>query len=224
MTIISFRPPHPNPAWQREGVPPAMPAESTRNSTDEGLPSLRDYPIPLLMIRRSDRALLCGDRAMAALTLTRLFARTSRHVIRPADGKVKQRIDELVDSVMTGQTPSVLLHPLGDRARMVADGYPAGTADDIACGFIMIRELQLAPWSDEDLTEAFDLTRRQAEVALGLLHGMSLDEIARKLGIRMTTARYYLKGVYSKVGVSGRSQLISCLNGQQDQRSSATEQ
>ena len=63
----------------------------------------------------------------------------------------------------------------------------------------------------EVLAEAFQLTRREAELALALQAGCSMTETAATLGISEGTARQYLKRVFAKTGVSRQSELVGLL-------------
>ena len=63
--------------------------------------------------------------------------------------------------------------------------------------------------SPELLLGACGLTRSEQRVALCLLTGMSIQEAAVQLGIKESTARSYLKEVFSKTGIRKQSQLIS---------------
>lgn len=54
----------------------------------------------------------------------------------------------------------------------------------------------------------FDLSRREAEIALGLYDGLTLKETAKDLGIGINTAKTHLARVFEKTGVSRQQQLI----------------
>ena len=67
---------------------------------------------------------------------------------------------------------------------------------------------------DEELTGTFErcrdifgLTRAEAQVALGIMHGRSLGEIASSQGNAIATSRNLLKRVYMKTGVNRQNEL-----------------
>ncbi len=67
---------------------------------------------------------------------------------------------------------------------------------------------------DEELTGTFErcrdifgLTRAEAQVALGIMHGRSLGEIASSQGKAIATSRNLLKRVYMKTGVNRQNEL-----------------
>jgi DNA-binding CsgD family transcriptional regulator len=63
----------------------------------------------------------------------------------------------------------------------------------------------------EILTQAFALTRAEAEVAAGILSGKSLAEIATMRRVKVGTVRAYSKAVYSKTQTRGQADLTGVL-------------
>lgn len=57
----------------------------------------------------------------------------------------------------------------------------------------------------------FDLTPAEAELALLLSSGETLDEAAEKLSIRKNTARAHLRSIFSKTGVTRQTALVHVL-------------
>lgn len=53
------------------------------------------------------------------------------------------------------------------------------------------------------------LTAREREVCAAVLAGLSDQQIAEKHGISFTTVRSHLKHIYAKLGITGRTQLLS---------------
>ena len=58
---------------------------------------------------------------------------------------------------------------------------------------------------------AYGLTGKEAEIALGVAAGQSLDEIAGQLGIYVSTVRGHLKKSFQKVGVHSQAELSARL-------------
>jgi len=52
------------------------------------------------------------------------------------------------------------------------------------------------------------LTRREIEVLRLITEGLSNKEIAQKLDISLRTVKFYGTSIYSKLGISGRTQAI----------------
>ena len=64
----------------------------------------------------------------------------------------------------------------------------------------------------ELLLGAFGLTGAERRLAGGLLAGRSLEEAADEAGIRISTARGYLKAIFAKVGVRRQGELVAFIN------------
>jgi DNA-binding CsgD family transcriptional regulator len=67
-------------------------------------------------------------------------------------------------------------------------------------------------WSSADrreqLGQLFDLTPRQAGLALALSRGMSIAQAAAELGLSLESARTYSKRIYAKTGARGQADLV----------------
>ncbi|MEL6920266.1 MAG: alpha/beta hydrolase [Pseudomonadota bacterium] len=63
----------------------------------------------------------------------------------------------------------------------------------------------------ELLQFAYGLTAKEAEVAVGLIDGLSPDMIAKKSDVSIHTVRTHLKRAYEKVGVQGQTELAARL-------------
>ncbi|MDR1686968.1 MAG: helix-turn-helix transcriptional regulator, partial [Desulfovibrio sp.] len=59
---------------------------------------------------------------------------------------------------------------------------------------------------------AYDLTKREQELLLGLIRGKSLEDLARELGVALSTVRYHQTGILKKAGMSSRSKLLRCFS------------
>jgi DNA-binding CsgD family transcriptional regulator len=57
------------------------------------------------------------------------------------------------------------------------------------------------------------LTDRESQVTLAVVRGLATKELAARLRLSPHTARQHLKSVFSKLGVSSRSELAGLLMG-----------
>jgi DNA-binding CsgD family transcriptional regulator len=57
----------------------------------------------------------------------------------------------------------------------------------------------------------FDLTAREARLALALMYGGGLNEAAISMGVTYATARTHLKAIFAKTGVSRQAELVRLL-------------
>lgn len=60
----------------------------------------------------------------------------------------------------------------------------------------------------KDIAQALDLTPSEARVVHGLVDGASVEDAAKFAGVSVSTARTYLKVVFSKTGVSRQAELV----------------
>jgi two-component system, NarL family, response regulator LiaR len=54
-----------------------------------------------------------------------------------------------------------------------------------------------------------DLTEREREVLALLATGLTNVEIARRLTVRLSTVKYHLRGIYSKLGAANRAEAVA---------------
>jgi DNA-binding CsgD family transcriptional regulator len=62
------------------------------------------------------------------------------------------------------------------------------------------------------LQECFDLTCAEVKLAQSLARGLSLEEAARHLNIKMSTARTQLASIFAKTGSQRQGKLIAILS------------
>jgi DNA-binding CsgD family transcriptional regulator len=112
----------------------------------------------------------------------------------------------------TEESAAAVLHtiPLSRDAADAADTFSSAST------LLIVTHLDrpTAP-SAELLGGLFDLTPSEARVARGVMEGGSTEEIASDLGLARETVRFYLKGVFAKVGVNRQIDLLALLSGAQ---------
>jgi DNA-binding CsgD family transcriptional regulator len=64
-----------------------------------------------------------------------------------------------------------------------------------------------APLSDAALRGRFRLTRRETEVARGIVDGLSNQELADRMGVSYFTARNHVERLLGKLGVGSRARV-----------------
>ena len=57
------------------------------------------------------------------------------------------------------------------------------------------------------------LTKKELLVFENLLHGMKTSEMATKLDVTLPTIKFHLKNIYSKLGISGRREIVKVIQG-----------
>jgi DNA-binding CsgD family transcriptional regulator len=73
----------------------------------------------------------------------------------------------------------------------------------------VILELARPPELDPVIVQAFDLSRREAEITQLVARGLSTAEISARLFISTNTVQDHLKSIFTKVGVNSRRTLIA---------------
>ncbi|MDY0065698.1 MAG: LuxR C-terminal-related transcriptional regulator, partial [Steroidobacteraceae bacterium] len=96
---------------------------------------------------------------------------------------------------------SLLAHPIRPGDWRGGSGQPA-----IA---LFLRDVEGRTNPHVDLVQGlFQLTGREALLAIHLANGLSVEEAARALGVRLTTVRAHLRSMYSKIGVRRQAELV----------------
>jgi DNA-binding CsgD family transcriptional regulator len=67
----------------------------------------------------------------------------------------------------------------------------------------------LPPEAASVLVSAYQLTQREAETAIFIALGLSPDEIAERMGVKLSTVRSFLKSVLAKMDAKRQSELAA---------------
>ena len=59
----------------------------------------------------------------------------------------------------------------------------------------------------------YDLSAREQQVVNLLLRGYTLPQVGERLGVSLNTARYYAKGIYRKLDIHSKAELIDLAEG-----------
>ena len=109
-----------------------------------------------------------------------------------------------------------LSRPSGRRKlAAVVRGFPSMKVPDgrsRSTVAIFLRDPDVAAEPAHDIArQLFDFTPAEAQLAIALLNGLSLDEAVGKLGILRNTGRAHLRAIFSKTGVTRQSELVRVL-------------
>ena len=80
-----------------------------------------------------------------------------------------------------------------------------------ACAILTVHELNASAAADDEYRRRFNLTAREAELAVRLAAGNSLSESAGALGMSVGTARHHLKSIFGKTGTRRQAELVALL-------------
>ena len=123
------------------------------------------------------------------------------------------RLDAAFAAALAGREGRVTLLPAGGRVPLTVGMVPGPVQLDRRTVIVSVLRPRPAEWTEPALAEAYGLTAREAEVALGLLAGDRPADTAAAIGIRPESARIYLKRVYAKTGTDGQVPLVALLAG-----------
>jgi len=111
----------------------------------------------------------------------------------------------------SGEAPlSVLIRPIPLNYCSKDDGN--GGSPRRPAVAVFIRDPVGSPQASRDmLRKLFGLTATETEIALLMIDGLTLDEVAEALGVTKNTVRAHLRGVFAKTGATRQALLVKML-------------
>jgi DNA-binding NarL/FixJ family response regulator len=119
------------------------------------------------------------------------------------------------DEVMAVQDQTVSAHSSNKCASVGGDEYANAIVDSLSSGRVsdLLAELVNFPIPSESLLRRFfELTPAETRLAQALTCGESLEEVAERLNVKMTTARTQLAAIFAKTSTNRQAQLVAILN------------
>jgi DNA-binding CsgD family transcriptional regulator len=74
-----------------------------------------------------------------------------------------------------------------------------------------LRKIELPVPSEELLARAFSLSPAEIRLAQHLARGESLEQIAPRIGVKISTARSQLASIFTKTGLKRQARLVAVL-------------
>ena len=179
---------------------------------------LDNTPLGVIQLDRRGRVIEANDRArlllrrgrglvdQGGLLRARVPADDSRlqHLVAKAVPKFRLRASGGAMTVSRLPSPSrqvVHVVPVGDRQGTFGIGPVAA--------LVIVVEPGSPPRLDTGtVASALGLTARESEVAVALAMGRTPSDIAREKGLKISTARFHVKQIYAKLGLSRQTNLI----------------
>jgi DNA-binding CsgD family transcriptional regulator len=134
------------------------------------------------------------------------------------DALAQSRLDRAVLAATAGEAALVSLSGRAGAPHYLQLVPVRGRARDVfhataAIGVLVARPPSAPrPRIQHDLVrDLFALTDREVDVAALLAEGLTPQEIARRLGVQIGTARNHLKSVFEKTGTSRQAELVALL-------------
>ena len=174
--------------------------------------------IGLIHLDRLGRVIETNDRAGPVLRGGRgLFERGGfLHARVPGDDA---RLQELVaDALPTYGLPAMggsmmVLRP-PSRSRQIVHVLPVGDSlNDFGIGRVAVLVVVVEPGDPprldaELVASALGLTKTESQVAVALAMGKTTSDIAKDKGQNISTARFHVKGIHAKLGLSRQTDLV----------------
>jgi DNA-binding CsgD family transcriptional regulator len=116
-------------------------------------------------------------------------------------------MDQLEGKLIGTGSPAVAsLHEIrtGAARREAANGSRSHVVD--------LKKIEFPVPSKERLARAFNLSPAEIRLAQHLARGESLEEIAPRVGVKLSTARSQLASIFTKTGVKRQPKLVAVLS------------
>jgi DNA-binding CsgD family transcriptional regulator/PAS domain-containing protein len=175
----------------------------------------------LIVVDRQCRVLYANTTAQALLGEQRGLVLGAggelRAVDHAQDGKLRGLVVSAVGTARTGEgeaggfarvSANVASRPLALTVSPLRTKLLAFSGETVAALIMVHDPDSRARPARRKLVELYQLTRREADVAVGLAAGKSLDEIADQLGTGREAVRSHLKRLMTKVGVHRQHDLV----------------
>lgn len=169
--------------------------EASRGSSEKTLELAQRREHPNLFVVTKDFRFLLGPKPdVAQDPLPREIARVGRRLVASAP-----------------------LEPGTSAVALLSDDYVlrvfAVYSEANHVHYAIIVERFAVRYTSKDAMRRFNLTKREAEVLDGLLHGNSSQKLARSLGIAETTVNEYIRNIGRKMNVRKRSEIVATFFG-----------
>jgi len=178
-----------------------------------------------VFLNQQSEIMYCNKSASAIINQHPAIAMQKLHIFATLDlcnKKLKEAIaaaskasreGTFIQSIAIGLNSSKSLTPLPVLITPIHQTKlsPYMSKEGIAVVVTLTDPDQILPTSTEFLSKIYELTKSEADVAVGLANAMSVKEIANAHGVQLTTIRSQTQSVYAKMGVKSQAQLIKAL-------------
>lgn len=185
-----------------------------------GLAALNRLALSVIVVDQNARVLLTNRSGGALLSQSDGLTLSGQEICRASARSETEELHSLIKAASCGEmddsfdagtmalTRPTLKRPLSVLVVPLVNGGPgpAETAS-LAALFITDPENQPLPTA-ESIAKVFDLTRAESNIVYALARGNRLEEAAKISGVTISTARTYLKQVFSKTDTNRQSELI----------------
>lgn len=178
------------------------------------------FPIGILILDQ-ERNVICANRYCEELINDVKNSHEASRVPRPCIHLRETRLRTLIEKVShtakaESSSPQFVTFHTGSERRLleVVVINHAANSDSSALGtnaqtIVLIQDAnKYKPFCQQKLRKTYGLTQAEANIAISILHGKNVEEIATERGVQANTVRVHLKQVFSKIGVRRQSELV----------------
>lgn len=158
------------------------------------------------LLDRAGAIVDCSAEAEALLHERRAVSRTPRGLLLPERREAQGALRRYLDQLGRGETASCAIH-LSDEPWLDMLLTPRGGGAQMVAAYVHGE----APTSAErsaQLMELFGLNAKEAQLALLISRGVTINEAAGQLGLTRESTRLYSKRLYAKTGTRGQADLV----------------
>ncbi len=173
----------------------------------------------VVLVARSGQALWLNKRAQEMISGSNAL-RLSATGLAGHRSSDTRSLGDLIKGAVSRGTQGVLALSRGDDLRplllIAIPLKPIGSpdaSDRLARGVVFITDPDRTDNPIvEPLRRAFDLTYREAQVAIAIAHGHGLQAAADTMGVALTTARSQLQQAFAKTGTKHQAELTALVH------------
>jgi DNA-binding CsgD family transcriptional regulator len=173
----------------------------------------------VVLVARSGQALWLNKRAQEMISGSNALRLSSTGLAGHRSSDTRS-LGELIKGAVSRGTQGILALSRGDDLRplllIAIPLKPIGSpdaSDRLARGVVFITDPDRTDNPIvEPLRRAFDLTYREAQVAIAIAHGHGLQAAADTMGVALTTARSQLQQAFAKTGTKHQAELTALVH------------
>lgn len=187
-----------------------------------GIAALDHLSLSVIVVNSTARVVLTNKSGGALLSQSDGLSMSVGEICRASTTTGSEKLHHLIQSAASDTAESEqasyvisLERPSQKRAYSIlalpiaapATTDSSGTAEPLVALYVSDPENQPLP-SAEAISQLFGLTRAEARIVHELVKGASMDEAADNAGVTVSTARTYLKQVFSKTDTKRQAELV----------------
>lgn len=173
--------------------------------------ALELIPYGVIVCETDGKAVFVNSRAARILSNGYALSLDPDHRLRASRVTETNRLRDAIKKARQDQSTTALTLEADTESPLRLTAQPFDeerTEQSELVGLFVFSEAELSPPNPQLLIEMFGLTISESRLTAQIARGISLDEAAAECGITKSSARTYLKNIFTKVGVSRQAELV----------------